>query len=186
MGKTVTLMTDEERDNVLLLLDKGLSPAQVGSILSRSASVVRQIQRVYEAVKAGDIEGAKKRAMTSNNTALFFWACRKHGVDPSPPKEPERPAPDEPDTAHRGNDPTTLNDLEDAIHVASKKDDARMDDLLKKLDQLATIIQSCAADVRNAINANADIQMAELKRQSDLLGGIKMNTKKTIWKGSAE
>lgn len=59
--------------------------------------------------------------------------------------------------------------------------------LEKKLDQLATVIQSCTVDERKTVDANTDILAAELKRQSDFLGAIKMNTKKqTIWKGAAE
>lgn len=187
MGTKTTLMTDEERDNVILLLDKDLPAAQVGTIIGRSASVIRQIKRVYDAAKAGDLKEARKQAMTSNNEALFAWACDRNHVSP----EPEEPKPQPAPPPRQDNASATLDDVENAIHVAAMKlaDGIipHLEALEKKLDQLATVIQSCAVDERKTVDANTDILAAELKRQSDFLGAIKMNTKKqTIWRGAAE
>lgn len=169
------VMTDKERDHILKLLETGLEPNEIGEMFERSGSIVRQIKRVYEAVKAGDVEGARASAMTSKNVSLFEWACRRNGIDPNqkPETSPQEPQPPDKKPALEGD----AELLFDAILAHTNKMELRMEDLMKKLDQLAVIIQSCAAGTKDAINRNADIINREQVKHTETLNGIKVNTK---------
>lgn len=144
-------------------------------MFGRSATIVRHIKRINEAVKAGDVHGAWASAMTTKNEALFEWACRRHGVNPNRPQL--SPDPEEKPTEQTPPPMFDSGAVLDAILAQTNKMDLRMEDLMKKLDQLAVIIQSCAAGMKDTINTNADIINREQLKHTETLNGIKSNTK---------
>ena len=169
------IMTDKERDHILKLVETGLDASEIGEMFGRSVGIVRMIKRVYDAVKAGDMEEAKRIAMTSKNSALYEWACVKNGVDPNPQESAPATEPKHPKQDH--DSPVDVDAVVDAVLAADNKAELRMDKLLAKLDQLAVIIQSCAANPKEAMNTNTDVIKREQIKHTETLNGIKVNTK---------
>lgn len=169
-SRQVSRMTDKERDHIIKLLSNGIEAAEVGEILQRAPSTVRLIKRTYDAVKAGDIETARRTS--SSYISVFEWACKRNGVDPNQKPEPSAPGPGPSQKV-----PEDREAILDAILALTNKTDLRQEDLMKKLDQMAVIIQSCAAGMKDTINTNADIIHREQMKHSETLNGIKVNTK---------
>ena len=180
-------LDDSQRDNVMLLANKGLGYKEISSILSIGETTCLYIIRAYKRVKERDFAAVKRDNGLMKNLGVIKWACRANGVDEKefleilvngekePPKE--EPPEEKPEAK--------VSDLEDAIHVASRliieqinrQHHEDMEMLMKKLDQIAVIIQSCTKSVSDKANANADVAYKELKAQSESLCAIRSNTK---------
>lgn len=77
--------------------------------------------------------------------------------------------------------PACLSDIEDAIHVASAKLcdrlDLRMAEIVKAIGQRSTVIQSMTNGQIKQDNINTDLLLQEIKKQTELLQGVKSNTR---------
>lgn len=138
----------------------------------QSRSLVGFVVRSAKLAQEGDIQGLRKLYHEQNQKCNVRWACDKYGIDislieePEPEKEEEPilPEPDEATPIRRleRTESATLQDIEDAIHVAQKKMDLNMDarftELIKKLDKLSTIIQSCCKGIECKIESVSDCQ----------------------------
>lgn len=159
-------LDNSARDSILLLLEKGLSPKEVESITGVSkASISRTVQAANFA-KAGDREGLKKM-LSAQARPFVVWACEKYGIKLDEEGKSKK-------------SPPTECDLEDAIHVSTRLMTDKIceaihlegEAICKKLDQIATIIQSCCQGATEKANANADIAYQEMQKQTEKLAWI--------------
>lgn len=176
---------DETRAAIIKLREKGFPSTEIAEMLCVGESTVFITVAVYTAAQNSDLE-ALARQVKNKQTRAVKWACAVIGIDfarvenygkePTPAQvEVVTPAPDK--------DSATLDDVEAAVQVAARLIVDCMAELGNKLDQLATIMQSCSANNQKHIDTNADIVAQELRKQTDVLGGIKMNTKKKPYNG---
>lgn len=173
-------MGDKERDHIITLAEKGLEAREIGEMFGRSSSIVRQIVRVYNMAKDGNVAGAWKSAIGTNNTALFGWACSRNGIDPHQAMERRTQGSDEVTNRDATVAKKEIPDTEaivDAILAQTGKMELWIEDLTKKLDQLAVIIQSCTAGLKETMNVNTDLLNRELTKHTETLNGIKSNTR---------
>lgn len=184
------IITNEERNNAVLLSEKGLSTKEIASILNLGSNTVMYILRANERVGKLDYEGVRNDSGLMQNNAVIKWACEINGVNydsfietvvnGEKKQEPEEPK------KEQAKPDACITDLEDAIHVASRlitdkvteqiHTEAEM--LARKLDQIATIIQSVCREATMKQNANADIALQEAKKQTEVLSWIRSNTKR--------
>lgn len=169
--KTWNTPEESVKNTVIELLEHGIQPKTVCNITKLSRSQVGFIKRAWKCGKEADIEGLRKLYHKQNQKCNVRFVCQKYGIDlsliekqPEPEKEEELVLPESEETTPiRPLDRTesaTLQDIEDAIHVAQKKMDLNMDkrfdELLKKMDQIATIIQSCCKGIECKIESMSD------------------------------
>lgn len=182
-------LDDSQRDNVILLANKGIATKEIASVLAIGETTIIYIIRAYKRVGERDFAAIKKDSGLMKNLGVIRWACRAHKVDENEfletlvngEKKPEPPKEEQP----KEKPETSVSDLEDAIHVASRliieqvnrQHHEDMEMLAKKLDQIAVIIQSSVKAAMDKNNANADIAFKELQAQSENLSAIRSNTK---------
>lgn len=162
-------MTDATRENIILMAKQGIAITKAAEIIGVGASTACTIKRAYDAAERKDATALRSMA-NSGQGASVRWACEKNGlkfdeVMKEPDKEPEK------------KEPAGLDDIEAAVHAAVGKVLLKMDEQQKKMDQMTTIWQSLAKDLIKATNADADILTQEIKKQTELLAGIKSNTR---------
>lgn len=164
-----------EREAVYKLVIKGISTADISDITGVSESHIRKMRMVITRCTNKDLEGL--RAMRDNGASgIVTWGCEKFGLVLDKPAE-EKKADTKP--------PATPTDIDDAIHVATRLLTAEVTKamqeqtelVVKKLEQIATIIQSCAKSIEDKTNANADIALQELQKQTEAISCVKANTK---------
>ena len=164
-----------EREAVYKLVIKGISTADISDFTGVSESQIRKMRLVITRCTNKDLEGL--RAMRDNGASgIVTWGCEKFGLVLDKPAE-EKKADTKP--------PATQTDIEDAIHVATRLMTAEITKVMmeqtelivRKLEQIATIIQSCTKSIEDKANANADIAYKEFQSQSEALSCIKANTK---------
>ena len=94
-------LDDSQRDNVILLANKGIATKEIASILAIGETTIIYIIRAYKRVGERDFAAIKKDSGLMKNLGVFRWACRAHKVDenefletlvngekkPEPPKE---------------------------------------------------------------------------------------------------
>lgn len=160
------------KDTIAELHEHGITPKKIAELTRQSRSLVGFVVRSAKLAKKGDIEGLRKLYHEQNQKCNVRWACDKYGIDLAPIEEPEPekeeepilPDPDEatPIIPFDRTESATLQDIEDAIHVAQKKMDLNMDarftELMKKLDKLSVIIQSCCKGIECKIESVVDRQ----------------------------
>lgn len=182
-------LNDSQRDNVILLANKGIATKEIASILEIGETTIIYIIRAYKRVGERDFAAIKKDSGMMKNLGVIKWACRAHKVDENEfletlvngEKKVEPPKEEQP----KEKPETSVSDLEDAIHVASRliieqvnrQHNEDMEMLGKKLDQIAVIIQSSVKAAMDKSNANADVAYKELQAQSENLSAIRSNTK---------
>lgn len=182
-------VTDRHRNNVLDLYKGKFDYKKISEIVGIGESTVRYIIRAYECVKTENFDEIKSTSSLLKNESQLRWACAVNNVDADNfierlingvPKED-----DEPEEKGKEKEKATANDIEDAIHVATKlmtveiqktmQEQAEV--LAKKLDQIATIVQSCCKNQMDKNNANADIAMKEYQKMNESLSWIRSQTK---------
>ena len=185
-------LTDEQRDNIVLLRDKGFDINGIASVMSIGPSTVRYNLRAFDRVKAMDYDAIREDNSLMANVGAIQWACRNCGIDENKflerlvngePKEQEEPK--EPETKEESHISTTASDIEDAIHVATKLMTAditsaielQTEMIVKKLDQIAVIIQSCSKDEVEKTNCNADVVLQEVKKLAESVSFIRNQAK---------
>ena len=180
-----TAVKDETRAAIIKLRDKGFPSNEIAEMLCVGTSTVFITIAVYNAAQNSDLE-ALARQVKNKQTRAVKWACAVMGIDfvrvENYGKEPtpkEAPAP----ASAPNKEPATLDDVEASVMVAARLIEDSLSQLGQKIDQLVTLLQSCAAGNAKHIDTNADIIAQELRKQSDLLGGIKMNTKRKPFNG---
>ena len=180
-------LSDEQRHNAVILRDRGFDIDVIASILGIGNSTVRYTLRVYDYVKANEFQKIKSDTSLMRNVGSIELACRECGIDSN--KFLERLVngkheSEEPKKEQESND-TSASDIEDAIHVATKLMTADIQKtiqeqgeiLARKLDQIATIIQSCCKNQMDKNNANADIAVKEYQKMNESLSWIRSQTK---------
>ena len=68
-------MTNRDRDNVLVLLDKGLKAKEIGQVLGWEQSTVHYINRFAQWARKGDMESLEKNK--EMHLPVFFVDYRK-------------------------------------------------------------------------------------------------------------
>lgn len=180
-------LSDEQRHNAVILRDRGFDIDGIASILGVGYSTVRYTLRVYDYVKANELEKIKSDRALMKNVGSIEWACRECGIDSNKflerlvngEQESEQPKKEDKSSE------ASASDIEDAIHVATKLMTADIQKtiqeqgeiLARKLDQIATIIQSCCKNQVDKNNANADIAVKEYQKMNESLSWIRSQTK---------
>jgi len=173
-------LTDEDRDTIMLLYEKGLDTAQIAQVTKVGKSTADFTRLAYERAKNRDIIGIRANQHLMNNTKLMRWACKRARVDYDALMDEARgytakkeDAPEKP--------PADLTAVEDAITVAARLiQDSLVTELRalgEKIDRLNTMMQSCCNNAVKTNNANHDTLYKEVQKQTELLSWIKSNTK---------
>ena len=190
------VITDEVRTNCYDLFKAGFDYNKIASITGVGSSTIRYMVRAVDLVRNRDFKTIRETSNFINNATLLKWACKANRVDEKeffeslvnynqPQEQPEEKPVEKTDKKEAEKEPACYTDIEDAIHVATKlmtadivkAIEAQTDSLLKKMEQIATIIQSCSKNEIEKANANADIAVQEQKRAYEALQSIRTNTK---------
>ena len=171
-GKSVT---GEKMDSIQCLLEKGLTAAEAASITGVSEMTAKRVSAAYSAVKSGDIESINRQP--SN---YLEWACAKLGVnlkDVNKDKPAEEPKPEtRPDNTAQAL-VALLNCIND-LTAAIERIDNRLSAMQMTQQGFRGDVTEAAKKLVESIHVEGDILTKEHERMIDILGGIKMNTKK--------
>lgn len=168
-------LDNSARDSVILLVGKGLTWDEIEAITGLSRPTISRIIKADKFAKTGNRDELRKM-LTKGTRSHALWACEKYGInlDEKPKEAPvEKKA------------PPTECDIEDAIHVSTRLMTDKIceairlqgEAICKKLDQLATVIQSCSKGEVEKANANADIAYQEMQKQTEKLVWIQSAVK---------
>lgn len=80
-------LTDEQRDAILKLSSHGLNRAEISKIMNSSDSTVSNVLIMYNLVKEGKLDEARKRAENGQGN-VFKWATDRLGVSPKKDEAP--------------------------------------------------------------------------------------------------
>jgi len=161
-------LTSEMRDQILLMHQKEITGKQIADILGISQPSVVATMTAYKAAKAKDMDALRRMRAQSQGGAAK-WACEKFGLnldkEEKPKEEPQR------------QETADMADIEAAIHVAIGKVLLRMDAQEKRMEQMSNLMQSLANGIIKGANVNSDLLYQEMKKQTELLAGVKSNTR---------
>ena len=179
---------DETRAAIIKLRDKGFPSSEIAEMLGVGNSTVAITVAVFTAAQNVNME-ALARQLKNKQARAVKWACAVTGIEFSrvenygkePTQAPPAPcASNEPDAEKNA---ATLDDVEASVMVAARLIVDHMTEFEKKLDQLSADLRACLSNASHHLDANADIALQEMRKQTDILGGIKMNTKKKPYNG---
>lgn len=172
-----TPITDIVRDNIALLIENGMTDDSIAKVLSVSASSVKVQRYVMNAVKENDLD-AVETIRRNRNAPLAEWVCRKYGITKEEPKAPQAD-----NTAQAVV--SLLNAIRD-LTVAVESIKQTLDAIASGQATMRGNLDEHFRKVNETINVNGDILTKEHDRMIDILGGIKMNTKKKVYQNGSD
>ena len=167
---TQKLLTFEQMDNIVFLREKGLNGAEAASICGVSQQSVSRVYAAYIAARDGNNE--ELDAIRKNYKRLADWACLKFNIKSAPELAPQQK-----------NDNTAqavvalLNCIND-LTAAIERIDNRLSAMQMTQQGIRGELGEHTKKLVETINVNGDILTKEHERMIDLLGGIKMNTRR--------
>lgn len=179
MAKT---LDTETMDNIVLLREKGLTLEQAAVFCKCGHATASRVYSAYQAAMNGDYDTLRSTALMRSKN-IVDWACAKFGITNLViQNDAENAALDE---AAKHEKPDNTATAFVALMESIKALTAAVDAIDKRLCAIQMTQQSFRADtaeaakkVIEAVNINGDILTKEHERMIDLLGGIKMNTRK--------
>ena len=187
-------MSDAMRDDIVMLLKSGIPTGKVAGITKKSKSAIRIVRRCYDAAHSGDVETLRKLAPKS--TVAVMWACNSAGLNfdtvvlETAPVEEASTAVEPTPPVERTTDNTAqafvavldavIEQTEAVKALASSINgiDSRLSQLQMTVKGFRDETAEQAKKLVEAINVNGDIITREHDKMVDLLGAVKMNTKK--------
>ena len=182
-------LTAGDRDNIRLLLQNGMDLVKIADIFNVSKKTVQNIAAASRYADAKEYAPLLKTYFPISKP-LQDWILSRWKLDLEEMKrevaEAEAPAAkgteaDEPAPNKTDATPACLTDIEDAVHVAAAKICDRIDlraaEVVKAIGQLSTVIQSMTNGHIKQGNINTDLLLQEIKKQTELLAGVKNNTR---------
>lgn len=155
-------VTDEIRDRVYDLLTIGqMKRSEIASMLNISPSSVFCVESAASAAARKDLDTLKE--LFRDNKAFEEWACAKFQI--SVPSDDEPDAENDEEFSGRQSENDAQNGAVNQISAET------LNAAIESFSELTQKLMDC-------INLNSDILLEELRRQTDILNGIKMNTKK--------
>ena len=168
-------LTAEQHENIITLKESGLPTMKAASILGIHDSTVRNIYKIYEAVR----DDAPLPKYAENYTAAVKWARERTGKAESTDAPAKKETPDD-------NTALAFASLLEAVKALTSAVDA----IDKRLSAMQMTIAGARGDatenakkIVEAINVNGDIQTKEWQAIKEKLDAIKTNTKNAVRKG---
>lgn len=188
-------MIDKDRENIVMLRDKGLSRNEIADVVGRSSISVGYVLAIHDAVKNGDLAEAQRWAKVHKTPPTYAWAAQKFGVTENQSDEAPRQEVIEAPTMlktilnpaeEKSKTKTDPELIEAAVFTAARLMIEKQHDeieglgrmLCDKLDRMATIIQSCNVNAMQKSNANADNLLREAQSIKSHVEMIRSQTKK--------
>ena len=187
-------LTDAQRDRVLFLLKTiEMRPAEVAKECEVSEASVGRIGQFYDIASKQGVRGIIEviGRNSSTNKELVEWALNRAGVKVSDaefrqinaafnevtkrnvPPNVEVVVKESPE-----NDLTAFIKLVQQLEVIANQNKVIIETLKSGFESVADAIAALASDIKDNTNLNSDLVCERLKEQTDILNGIKANTRK--------
>lgn len=201
-------MTDEIRDAILFQSETmGIRQNEVAANCKTSTATVYNCCLFFKAAKSGGFEAVMEILNRGGDpgTPLVMWALKraqitltkeqneelkalmtkkrmrvnknKKTIKEEVPPNVEVVVKEEPQ-AEKNNDVVAFMKLVQEMEVLTNQNKVIIETLRTGFEQIADAIAALASDVKDNANLNSDLVCERLKEQTDILNGIKVNTRK--------
>lgn len=171
-------ISPKKRDQIIDLYEHKVVQSVIAEIMNLSVASVESTIRAYTAVRDDDVEFLTSDASMRYRKAAIEWALAKLGKE-WPKKQECADAIEE--TVSVNETPEKNEDKKSAVDTTFYI--CQMLQLLREQNELLTqiadtVIPHWASDIKDNINANFNVLGGEAVKATNLLEGIKCNTRK--------
>ena len=171
------LIEDSVRDNIIKMHIKGMSCSDIRDILDVSRSTVFRVINAYKIVDSGDIAVGGN---TICNTTDLEWASKKLGK-PIPMETETEEIKSEKPQPKKDEDQNTVQafiSIMSALNANLEAQLAALSRIAGSVNNLCDKLGTAGQGIEKIVSVNTDIISEEQHKQTDILNGIKMNTRK--------